>query len=291
MPTWIMVGLCCAFFAACCDTVSKFIMRDNDEWLTGAGMLVGALALLSPLFFIVDFKAITRELALLLAVTLPLEALAYYLFLTAIRLSPLSLTVPLLSFTPAVTILTSWLALGEEIGPVGMFGVGLVTIGAYVLNLDPERLSFLGPLKAVSSEPGARRMLLVSLIWALTSTLGKGGVNIYGAIEFGLLLTGLLTAVFVVVAAVRLLRGDSVLVMENRTIGFFSLGSVVMAIQEITHFVAISMAPVAYMISVKRISMVIAVIFGWLFFREQNIRWRLMGAMIMLSGVTIIYTR
>ena len=266
-------------------------MRDNDEWLTGAGMLLGALALLSPLFFIVDFKPITIELALLIAVTLPLEALAYYLFLTAIRLSPLSLTVPLLSFTPAVTILTAWLALGEEIGTVGIFGVGLVTVGAYVLNLDPGRLTFLGPLKAVSSEPGARRMLLVSLIWALTSTLGKGGVNMYGAIEFGLILTALITAVFVVVAAVRLFRGDSVLVMENRTIGFLSLGSVVMAIQEITHFVAISMAPVAYMISVKRISMVIAVIFGWLFFREENIRWRLMGAMIMLSGVTIIYTR
>jgi drug/metabolite transporter (DMT)-like permease len=266
-------------------------MRDNDEWITGSGMLLGAMVLLSPLFFIVDFKPVTFELALLLAVTLPLEVLAYYLFLTAIRLSPLSLTIPLLSFTPAATVLTSWLLLGEQIGVVGIMGVVLVTIGAYVLNLDPTDLTFLGPLKSVASEPGTRRMLLVSVLWALTCTLGKGGVNMYGAIEFGLLLTALITAVFVFGAVVRLLRGDSELVLENRTIGFFALGAVVLAIQSVAHFVAIGMAPVAYMISVKRIGMVIGVIFGWLFFREEHIRWRLMGSMIMLFGVTIIYTR
>ncbi|MFA6221708.1 MAG: hypothetical protein WC647_05285 [Desulfomonilaceae bacterium] len=62
-----------------------------------------------------------------------------------------------------------------------------------------------------------------------------------------------------------------------------------MALQEVTHFVSISMAPVAYMISVKRLSMIIGVIFGWGFFDEENVVNRLAGVAIMLLGVIIIY--
>jgi len=70
---------------------------------------------------------------------------------------------------------------------------------------------------------------------------------------------------------------------------FFFIGAVFMALQEVTHFVSISMAPVAYMISVKRLSMIIGVIFGWGFFDEENVVNRLAGVAIMLLGVIIIY--
>jgi uncharacterized membrane protein len=133
-------------------------------------------------------------------------------------------------------------------------------------------------------------MLLVSILWALTSTLGKSGINMYGAMQFGLILTLLITVVFILTGLVRLMNGSAKLTLENRTIAFFGIGAVVMALQTVTHFVALSMAPVAYMISVKRISMVISVIFGWRFFGEQNIGWRFTGAVIMLVGVTILYS-
>ncbi len=70
---------------------------------------------------------------------------------------------------------------------------------------------------------------------------------------------------------------------------FFLIGAVFMALQEAPHFVSISMAPVAYMISVKRLSMIIGVIFGWGFFDQENVINRLAGAAIMLLGVIIIY--
>lgn len=288
LPTWFLISLSCAFFAACCDAISKFIMRDNDEWVTGGGVLLFSTVLLAPLFFFYEFGPITRPLILAFGITLPLEVLGYYLFLSSIRLSPLSLTVPLLSFTPAISIVTSAIILEEQISLFGVTGVGFVTVGAYVLNWDPKNLSFLGPLKAAASDRGARRMLLVAVIWALTSTFGKSGINIYGAMQFGLILHSLITLVFVLAGMVRLINGSTSLKLETRTIAFFGIGAVAMAFQMMTHFIALSMAPVAYMISVKRISMVISVIFGWRFFGEQNIGWRLAGAVIMLVGVTIL---
>jgi drug/metabolite transporter (DMT)-like permease len=50
-----------------------------------------------------------------------------------------------------------------------------------------------------------------------------------------------------------------------------------------------SMAPAAYMIAVKRLSLVFGVLMGWMFFNERNIRFRLIGASVMVSGIFFLY--
>lgn len=288
MQLWFFIALGCAFFTACCDSVSKRMMLDNDEWIAGGVMLCVASILLSPMFFVIDFIEFTPEGVKLLAVTLPLEVLAYYLFLSAIRMSALSLTLPLLSFSPAITIVTASVLLDETIGSMGLIGVLLVTLGAYILNVDPSNFSVLGPVKAVLSDSGARRMLMVSILWAVTSTLGKSGVLIFGALQFGYLITALVGAIFLVVGIFRVKLISAPFVMDGRIGLIFLIAGIFMSLQEVTHFLAISMAPVAYMISVKRVSMVIGVIFGWRFFGETNIGSRLIGSVIMLAGVVLL---
>jgi len=58
----------------------------------------------------------------------------------------------------------------------------------------------------------------------------------------------------------------------------------------ISHMVAISLAKVAYVISVKRMSLIIGVLYGYLFFKEKNIRERLFGAMLMFIGFVMVVT-
>jgi drug/metabolite transporter (DMT)-like permease len=289
VPLWFPIALCCAFFTACCDAISKRIMLTSDEWLTGGILLTLASLMLTPVLFYVDLRPVTSEGAILLAVTLPLEALAYYMFLSAIRMSALSLVAPLLAFTPAFTIVTASLLLGESIGAWGLCGVSIVTLGAYILNVDPSRFSLLGPVRMILSDPGARRMLLVSAIWSVTSALGKKGALIFGSLQYGFILTAMIGGLFLLIGTCRIKLTGVHMDFDNRLVFFFILGAIFMALQEITHFVSISMAPVAYMISVKRLSMIIAVIFGWRFFDERNVVNRLAGASIMLLGVFIIY--
>lgn len=54
------------------------------------------------------------------------------------------------------------------------------------------------------------------------------------------------------------------------------------------HMLAINLALVAYVISIKRLSVLISVVFGFLIFREHGIRERLLGATVMISGVLLI---
>jgi drug/metabolite transporter (DMT)-like permease len=44
------------------------------------------------------------------------------------------------------------------------------------------------------------------------------------------------------------------------------------------------------MISLKRMSLIIGVIYGYIFFKERHIRERLAGASLMLAGFVMIVT-
>jgi drug/metabolite transporter (DMT)-like permease len=265
-------------------------MMDNDEWLTGTVILGISSLILLPIFLSLELKPVTLELVVLLGICLPLEIFAYYVFLSSIRMAALSLTVPLLAFTPALTILTSALLVGEEISALGGVGIALVTIGAYLLNGDLINLNLFAPIKAIFTNPGSRRMLLVAFVWSVTSVLGKKGVLIYGALQFGLLILFGDLIIFILITILRARLGRTEMTFKGGLWSLFIVGGLLMAGAEVTHFISLSMAPVAYFISVKRLSLVFGVILGWMFFREHKIQYRLVGASVMVLGVFFIYS-
>jgi len=55
-----------------------------------------------------------------------------------------------------------------------------------------------------------------------------------------------------------------------------------------THMAAMSLTKVAYMISVKRLSLIIGIIYGYVLFREENIKTRFLGAVLMLTGFVMV---
>ena len=56
----------------------------------------------------------------------------------------------------------------------------------------------------------------------------------------------------------------------------------------VTHLKAISLIEVSYMVSVKRLSILFGVIYGVMFFEETNIKERLLGATVMVSGIIVL---
>jgi drug/metabolite transporter (DMT)-like permease len=288
LPLWFAIALACAFFTACCDAVSKAVMRTSNEWETGTAILGMSSILLFPLFVNLELQPFSLELTILMIVLLPLEVLGYYFFLSAVGMAPLSLTLPLLAFTLVFTIVTSGVLLGEGISGLGAMGIGLVTMGAYILNADLIREGFLAPIKSILIHPGSRRMLVTAVVWSVTSTLGKKGVLIYGAIPFGYLIVLFDLLVFGIIALIKADDRRSFFSGGKQTLYLVLLGGVLMSGAEVTHVLSISMAPVAYMISVKRLSLVFGVAFGWFFFGEKNVVMRLAGASIMVAGVFLL---
>lgn len=92
-----------------------------------------------------------------------LQLSAYALFLLSLRLAPLSMTIPLLSLTPAWTTAGAWLALGEAPSARQLAGVGAVLLGAGVLHAR----------RHWQVDRGVAAMLAVSVLWALATVLDK----------------------------------------------------------------------------------------------------------------------
>ena len=154
--TWFPIALCCAIFASLSDASSKLLMRENDEWITGALMLAISCVVLAPVSPFLHFEPVSGALVTQIAIQLPLEILGYYLFLSAIRMSPLSITAPLLAFSPVITILTGWIVVGESIDASGAAGVILVAMGAYLLHFEQVNVNLIAPIRAIYADPGAQ---------------------------------------------------------------------------------------------------------------------------------------
>ena len=286
---WFLLSLACAYLTSTGETFSKFLMRQNDEWTTGCATILVSLPFITPLLIGRDTFPLSMDLLLLMCVQVPFEVLAYYLYLKAIRISPLSMSVPYLSFTPVFTILTAGIVLGESISSQGLLGILMVTVGAYVLNLERVASHPLAPLKAIVKSPGSRHMLLVALIWSLTSTLGKKGVQLSDPLFFGVFYMLALSVPLTVIAGWRVKRRVASVNLKGRNSLWLVLAGLATALAMIAHFHAIELVPVAYMISVKRTSLIFSVLYGGVIFGERHIRLRLLGTCIMLSGVAVIY--
>ena len=66
------------------------------------------------------------------------------------------------------------------------------------------------------------------------------------------------------------------------------VAGILLYLHAVFHGWAVSLTKVVYMISVKRLSILIGVFFGGLFFSEENIPIRAAGTLLMLAGAVII---
>jgi drug/metabolite transporter (DMT)-like permease len=61
-----------------------------------------------------------------------------------------------------------------------------------------------------------------------------------------------------------------------------------MALSVVTHFLALERIEVAYMIAVKRTSLLFGILYGALLFHEQRLTRHLLAGSLMLAGVVIL---
>ena len=112
--------------------------------------------------------------AALLGVTLNMVAVT--LQVKALSVSPLSVTVPFLAFTPLFMLGTSAIVLREVPDAKGLAGIILVVLGAYTIHLDRIGGGLLEPFRAIARERGSVLMLVVAFIWSWTAVYDKVAV-------------------------------------------------------------------------------------------------------------------
>ena len=92
---------------------------------------------------------------------------------------------------------------------------------------------------------------------------------------------------FCMLATLRLLRKIDLNTCKNDPIKGIVAGCLLF-LHVLLHGYAISFTKAAYMISVKRLSILFGILYGGFIFKEQNLVVRFCGAALMLSGAVLI---
>jgi drug/metabolite transporter (DMT)-like permease len=227
---------------------------------------------------------IDRTFYIALAAGMPLEVLAFVLYIRALRVSPMSLSLPFLAFTPVFLIAIGFLILGERPTPIGIGGIVLIASGGYVLNLRHFKYGVLEPLRAVFRERGSVLMLAVAFIYAFTASLLKLGINHSSPLFYGVVYFTVLPVAYAPLALPRLRRSG----MDLGSLRLLVAAGLFMALMVVTHVLAVSLTEVAYMVAVKRTSLLISVLYGCLLFKEGRLGERSAGALMMIAGFAVI---
>lgn len=289
LSTWILLSLLSAFTLATSDALTKRALKTCNEYLVAWFRLLFSLPLL--LFFLIMFPRpnLDSEFFKAFIIALPLEILSVILYIKALRLSPLSLTLPFLSLTPVFVIVVSYAILGEKVSLQGMIGIFFLAAGSYVLHIHELNKGILDPIKAIVKEKGSVLMIFVALIYSITSSLGKMAIQHSSPLFFGATYVTLLTLFFTPVALWKG-RHDIRDFVKDKLYSGLALPGIFYSIMVASHMLAINLTNVAYMISVKRTSVIIGVLYGYFLFREKHIKERLAGAIIMFVGFVVIVT-
>jgi drug/metabolite transporter (DMT)-like permease len=303
---WILLSLLGAVTnASYFIIIKRYITTLDPKVLTGIGFTCGGLLLLA--FCVIrGFPVIGQDFYSAVAITAILNIISLTLIFRALSSTDLSLSIPLLSFTPVILIATSYLLLGEVPSLAGVAGICIIVIGSYVLNISSSDEHLIDPVRSMLRNRGSWYMLIVAFLFAVSINFDKIAMMNSDPF-FGMALTVLaIGGAFVLMAAFSCSSFRPVssqrppenecraplfgfpAFLQRKYLALTILIGAFVAIEAASINVAYTMQIVPYVIAIKRLSIIFVVLYGTLIFSEDETVKRLMGAALMVAGAIII---
>jgi len=271
--------------AAACHTAWNLIFKSQpDRAGVSLGALVIGVLLLSPVLFVYPVREVSMEAWALIILSGIFET-AYVILLTAAyHAGDLSLVYPIARGTPALVVVpVSIVLLGEPVTMTGLLGIALVVGGVFGAHLPGRRLVD----RSAAADPA--RAIVLAVLTGLTisaySLVNKLGVQrvpvpLYAMLVFAV--DALLLAI--------VLRARGTLAWPfthdrwkpATAIGVLMMGAYLGVLG------AMAVAPLAYVIAAREVSIVFTTLAGVLLLGERATWRRLGGAALIFGGLVAI---
>ena len=216
--------------------------------------------------------------------SMAMNALANVLFMRSVQLSPLSRTVPFLSFTPVFSALAAMPLLGEVPGPMHWSGIALVVLGALVLNSDLSDSWW----RSLAFEKGGPYMIAVAALWALSTALDKRALPHASPASHAFVLAAGGAVILVSWILSRRSHGELRAVFgapRGLLVGLVGFAVAALALQ----LLALQVLWVAVLETLKRAFGVLgSVVLGRVFFLEPITGRKLVAGALMVAGTSLL---
>jgi len=170
---------------------------------------------------------------------------------------------------------------------LGLAGILLIVCGAYLLRAESIKVGVLEPIKLLLKEKGQRHMLMAAFLFSFLAVFFKKAIlNSSPFFAFGV--TQLLSTLFL---TVLFLKKKTLGALFKKTADNFNLlfiASIIGFLAGLALFAAFQLGLAAYVVSVKRTSILFTIILGYIFFKEDNLIRSLFIGSIIVLGIFLI---
>lgn len=222
--------------------------------------------------------------SLIVLMTMILTAFATVWQIHLIQKYPISLMTPILSFIPVFMLPWTFLFFGEAPSLLALIGILLVGLGALLLKMKGEKI-FLNIIK----DKSVIAMLGVACVIGLTTTSDRVAITASSPLTYAFIWT---------LGSTLIMGGWSVRVYQKKRSSVrFSFHIIVQgvfwAIAFLCQMLGIEQTldipnGVTYVKLFTMFHILISVILGGLYFKEENLKRRILAAVIMMSGAVLV---
>jgi len=287
---WFLLAVLSAFF----NSLGNVARRTHGSLAQPAELAWWSLLFSLPLtvgFVLISHERLYSSFDFVIpaAVASVLSCFGGVLLFRAYKYADASVICPLTNLLPIAMVPTTFIFTGQLPAPLGFVGVLLVVAGVYYSSVSGKH-SLSHPLGQIMKSKGSRAMIGWVVITSVVVSLVS--LSMRSASPSFLLLTMQIVS-FVLMSGYllarpqrkRLQRGEHVLKKWGRHIAAISLFSTVAVLFQ---YHAMSLANPTYVMSVKRLDVLMTVLMASVFLHEKHILRRIKGSLVAIIGIVII---
>ncbi|MBY0402276.1 MAG: DMT family transporter [Cyanobacteria bacterium] len=234
------------------------------------------------------------------------NTIAVVAYITSVGLAPLSLTVPVLSLSPLLTVLAGYWILGESILPVQCLGIGFILWGLIQLhfktfyqffekthppsdalqmgNSASSIASLTVPDEKLALIKGVGLMAAVAVIWSVTTTVDK--ICLKMASQSAHCVIQCLGITICLLGVGFLQQSPEYRLKSHFPYKFILVSSVIASLALIAQFQAIMLVPVGLFEALKRsIGLYSSLLMGFWVFKEPVTPLKIISVLLISLGV------
>jgi len=282
---WLLFALLSAIFDSGKNVLAKKNTTHYNSVLISWTWVSISSLILVPLMFLAPLPHLTQQFWLAVISAGLLDVFSLVLYVEALRHSELSLSLPMLAFTPLFLIGSGYLINNELPNLIGFLGIFLVMCGVYFLNFKDAK-HWLAPIAAIFKNRGAFLVFVVAIIWGVTGSIHKVGIVSSNALFYGGA-SSLFVLFFLTPLAFMKDRKQFISCLKPAHMVRLLPMGLLDGLSIFFQLLAQSLTLSVFAISLKRTSIIFSSLLAWYFFKE-DIRHRILPILLMVGGIILI---
>ncbi|NWL86171.1 multidrug DMT transporter permease [Paenibacillus sp. 79R4] len=285
---WLLYACGSALFAGMTSILAKIGIKNTDSNLATALRTIIVLLFSWVMVFVVGSQntidSISARTLLFLILSGAATGASWLCYFRALQLGTVNQVTPIDKSSTILTILLAFLFLGEV--PTLFMGIGIILLGLGTYLMIEKKTEAAG-----SSASGRRTWLIYALLSAifaaLTSILGKIGIQ---DIESNLG-TAIRTVVVLVIAwGIVLFQKKHTLMREidRKNWLFIGLSGLATGLSWLCYYRALQDGKASLVVPIDKLSIVVTVIFSYIFLRERLSARSFIGLLLVVGGTLLL---